>query len=155
MYIKPEILAQVSKRIFQHNREGGGTILIAPGGSLLPPSPRSKLHMPERSRASHRSPLDSRFGLGRRIVVGWPMNRKTDQIRAAWAAGDQIRALRITPKCYKALTRSNLVGPTSWSLLRERCQTQFNSRVGSLFNIPFESLGGIFFMRRYAAINDV
>ena len=28
------------------------------------------------------------------------MNRKTDQIRAAWAAGDQIRALRIAARFF-------------------------------------------------------
>jgi hypothetical protein len=35
------------------------------------------------------------------------VNRKTDQIRAAWAAGDQIRALRIAARffeirCYRS-----------------------------------------------------
>jgi hypothetical protein len=83
------------------------TILIAPGVSPTHPLDRGKIfaqagkegaprqcvgiHDARRSRASHYSPLDRRSGWERRAGE---VNRKADQIRAAWEAGDlqwQIR----------------------------------------------------------------
>jgi hypothetical protein len=42
--------------------------------------------------------------LDRQIVALAGMNRKTDRIRAAWAAGDQIRALRIAARFFDRST---------------------------------------------------
>jgi len=36
------------------------------------------------------------------------MNRKTDQIRTAWAAGDQIRALRIAARFFDRSTDTKI-----------------------------------------------
>src|SRR5262245_845748 len=47
--------------------------------------------------ASHWSPLERCFVPSDRAGE---MNRKIDQIRAAWAAGDRIRALRIAARLF-------------------------------------------------------
>src|SRR5262245_29308868 len=57
----------------------------------------SHMHCQNALDASHRSPLDRRSGCERRAGR---MNRKTDQIRAAWAAGHRIGALRIAARFF-------------------------------------------------------
>ena len=53
------------------------------------------------SPISTRQPL--RFGSSDHRA-GWQMNRKTDQIRAAWAAGNRIAALRIAARFFDRST---------------------------------------------------
>src|SRR5262245_14651779 len=59
------------------------------------------MHCQNALDASHRSPLDRRSGWERRAGE---VNRKTDQIRAAWEAGDQVRALRIAARFFDRST---------------------------------------------------
>src|SRR5262245_64785929 len=54
-----------------------------------------------RSRASHYSPLDRRSGWCRRAGE---VNCKVDQIRAAWAVGNRIGALRIAARFFDRST---------------------------------------------------
>src|SRR5262249_4758519 len=72
--------------------------------SSTPPSPAhshishiTRRHKPQPSRGSRHSPLDRRSRWERRAGG---MNCKTDQVRAAWHAGDRIGALRIAARFF-------------------------------------------------------
>jgi hypothetical protein len=57
------------------------------------------------------------------------VNRKTDQIRAAWAAGDQIRALRIAARFFDRTATNPLLPIHRLEAPASKCMRAFADRV--------------------------